>query len=173
MKSKPDFHQKETLKAPQHHSTQELVYNQSPVIAAVAELFSQICLREEFSNITVHTTITSTLRSALWTRLPVSILISSGVNREPWKTVSPWDQADRAAEGGVDSQGAFSTGATTQAGPVWPRHSLNHDAIPSLKRVLFFLFLFPFSHLLCHPSFLLLLSCKASQASLTCQLKLL
>lgn len=171
MKSKPDFHQRETLKGPQHHSTQELVYNQSPVIAAVAE--SQICLREEFSNITVHTRITSTLRSALWTCLPVSFLISSGVNREPRKTVFPWDQADRAAEGGVDSQGAFSTEATAQAGPVWPRHSLNHDGIPALKRVLFFLFLFPFSHLLCLPSFLLLLSCKASQASLTCQLKLL
>lgn len=171
MKSKPDFHQRETLKAPQHHSTQELVYNQSPLIAVAAE--PQICLREEFSNITDHSTITSTLRSALWTCFPVSVLISGGVNREPWKAVSPWDQADGAAEGGVDSQGAFSTEATTQAGPVWPRHSLNHDGIPSLKRVLFFLFLFPFSHLLCHPSFLLLLSCKASQASLTCQLKLL
>lgn len=165
MKSKPDFHQRETLKAPKHHSTQKLVYNQSPLIAAVAE--PQICLREEFSNITVHTTITSTLGSALWTCVPVSILISGGVHQEPWKTVSPWDQADRAAEEGIDSQGAFNTGAT-QAGPVWPRHSPNHDGVPSLKRVLFVLILFPFSHLLRHPSVLLLLSCKASQAPLTC-----
>lgn len=127
LKTKFGFHQMETSKALKHHSAQELcssIINQlwlQPCLnlRAVWEKNSQNCSSHYDHNVP-H--LPSDLLFRWLTCVPASILISSRVNREPRKAEFPPGsrQAGSAAECGVDSQRAFSTGLLLPS-PARPR----------------------------------------------------